>query len=550
MDELASQVEVLLRLGFAALELDEAADEQCHTDPSRSSQLLLESVGLYSDALQRSQILQTQTAGAAAEQVPILPLVLCNALSTYAARIQQLQAKAALGLRGPGGSLRARSLSPGISGPLHSRRTTSDPDGHVDDPQCHEAQGQDIGSGGGGPSQRRAFHLAAQLERLQMAPGSLQGLSEAALDLIEGGLQRPEGHLDDVAGCAAVKAALRESFLLPLRFPQFFKGSRRPPSGFLFYGPPGTGKTLLANKICAEAKLPLLSLSPSGVLSRYLGESEKAIRAAFEVAKRLRPCVIFIDEIDSLGTRRGRAGEEPAGRRVLTELLLQISSLGSGSGHANESDRDDGPAGVYLIAATNRLEDLDEALVRRFDRTIQVPYPDAEARVAFFRIALSKPELMHSLLDQDVARLVDLTEGFSGSDLSRLVRETSMYPVRELMQVLMAADPSDRDTMAAIPSPKYSGATVIPRPEPGQCQPSDVDMCACTTQEGEHGARIDIAGGAGPQLGPITMEHFLGALRTVRPSAEAHVTRTEEVTVGGESEVHTVPWQDRGPVGF
>lgn len=160
-------------------------------------------------------------------------------------------------------------------------------------------------------------------------------------------------------------------------------------------------------QVCAEGGIPLLSLSPSALLSKWCGESERAVRDAFQAARALQPCAVFLDEVDSLAPQR-RSCDDPVARRVLTELLIQMSALGG-------EDR------VFVLAATNRIEDLDEALLRRFDRCILVGLPDAGARREFLDAALSRPELQHDLAEDDVADLVRRTEGYSG-ELGLLLR--------------------------------------------------------------------------------------------------------------------------------
>ena len=154
---------------------------------------------------------------------------------------------------------------------------------------------------------------------------------------------------------SSVKEELEEAVFLPLRHPQLFRGIRRPPRHFLLHGPPGTGKTLLVEKLAAEAGLTLLALGPSSVLSKWSGESERALALAFDVARAMAPAALFLDEVDALGQARAAGGEDAAARRLLTELLLQMNALGDDEG-------------VFVFGATNRMADCDPALLRRFER--------------------------------------------------------------------------------------------------------------------------------------------------------------------------------------
>ncbi|KAI7838586.1 hypothetical protein COHA_007657 [Chlorella ohadii] len=236
-------------------------------------------------------------------------------------------------------------------------------------------------------------------------------------------LKEVQGSLDEVIGLTAIKQELREAVLLPMRFPQLFTGIRRPQCNLLFFGPPGTGKTMLVEKLAAEAGTPLLCLSPSAVLSKWAGESEKSIRAVFEAAAAMSPAIIFIDEVDSLAPCRSGTGDDLSSRRVLTELLIQMTAATNRPGCL-----------VFVLAASNRPQDCDPALLRRFDRQVEVPPPDAAARAAFFAATVQRPEIASHLSDAELERLAALTEGCTGSDLSVLCRDAAMAPLRELVQ--------------------------------------------------------------------------------------------------------------------
>ncbi|PSC75328.1 putative phytol kinase chloroplastic [Micractinium conductrix] len=235
------------------------------------------------------------------------------------------------------------------------------------------------------------------------------------------------GSLDDVVGLDAIKQArrgveLREAVLLPLAFPHLFTGIRRPQANLFFHGVPGTGKTLLVEKLAAEAGTPLLCVSPSSILSKWAGESEKTVRGVFEAATAMSPALIFIDEVDSLAPARS-SGDDLAARRVLTELLVQMTAATSRPGCL-----------VFVLAATNRPQDCDPALLRRFDRRIKVPPPDAAARAAFFTSTAARPEVAARLSSNEVAELAAATEGLTGSDLAAVCRDAAMAPVRELLR--------------------------------------------------------------------------------------------------------------------
>ncbi|GBF98627.1 ATPase AAA [Raphidocelis subcapitata] len=290
--------------------------------------------------------------------------------------------------------------------------------------------------GGGGPMLRFDYGAGAmyaaepeQLPPLACWAGGAcsgsppEGASQGAakLELLRQCQRAVSGSLDDVVGLESVKDELDEAVFMPLRHPQLFKGIRRPPRHFLLYGAPGTGKTLLVEKLAAEAGFTLLALSPSSILSKWSGDSEKALQLAFDAARAMAPAVLFLDEVDALGQARGSGagGDDAASRRLLTELLLQMNGLGPDEG-------------VYVFGATNRMADCDAALLRRFERRVEVPLPDRAARGEFLASMLARPEINSPLPPPDLERIVAATEGFSGSDMACLCRDAAMAPVREL----------------------------------------------------------------------------------------------------------------------
>lgn len=223
---------------------------------------------------------------------------------------------------------------------------------------------------------------------------------------------------DDVAGLDDVKRTLEEAVILPMRMPSLFVGNRKPCTGILLYGPPGTGKTFLAKVLAAQSKSSFFTISSSDVVSKYQGDSERSIRTLFDSARRNTPSVLFIDEIDSLGTKRGAFSETESSRRIKTELMVQLNGVGKN----NE--------GVLVVCTTNTPWDIDTAILRRFPKRIYVPLPDKTARKMVFKLH-SMPEFGK---DVDYDYLAEITEGFSGSDIAVCVHDALMSPVRRCMR--------------------------------------------------------------------------------------------------------------------
>ncbi len=229
----------------------------------------------------------------------------------------------------------------------------------------------------------------------------------------------PNVKWEQIGGLDDLKQRLIEAVEWPLSNPQIFnRMGIRPPKGILLYGPPGCGKTLLARAVATESKANFISIKGPELLSKWVGESEKAIREIFRKAKMAAPCIIFFDEFDSIAPSRGRyTSDSGVTEKVLSQFLTELDGL--------EINKD-----IVVIAATNRPDILDPALIRpgRIDRILLVPPPDREGRLEILKIFTDKMPLASNL---KIENLIDMTEGFSGADIESWCREAAMNALRE-----------------------------------------------------------------------------------------------------------------------
>lgn len=260
------------------------------------------------------------------------------------------------------------------------------------------------------PSEDSVWKKRKQAILRNLPPGVDEAAAKQILNDIV--VQGDEVHWDDVAGLDVAKAALREAVVYPFLRPDLFMGLREPARGMLLFGPPGTGKTMLARAVATESKSTFFSISSSSLTSKFLGESEKLVRALFGLAKVLAPSIIFVDEIDSLLSQRSGSGEHEATRRIKTEFLIQWSDLqrAAAGRETTEKDKERGDANrVLVLAATNLPWAIDEAARRRFVRRQYIPLPEPTTRETQLRTLLGQQK--HGLTNEDIDRLVELTDG-------------------------------------------------------------------------------------------------------------------------------------------
>lgn len=336
--------------------------------------------------------------------------------------------------------------------------------------------------------------------------------------------EKPDVKWDDVAGLEGAKASLKEAVILPIKFPHLFTGKRTPWRGILLYGPPGTGKSYLAKAVATEAKSTFFSVSSSDLVSKWQGDSERyvyryynlastsdqryrLVKQLFEMARENKPAIIFIDEIDSLAGTRNES-ESEGSRRIKTEFLVQMNGVG----------HDD--TGVLVLGATNIPWQLDNAIKRRynlfiyvclltayfshrFEKRIYIPLPGPEARRQMFQLHVGNTPCQ--LGPQDYRALADKTEGYSGSDISIVVRDALMQPVRKVISATHFKQVSDEGNTKWTP-----------------CSPGDSDAVEKSWSDIESDELLEP---------PLKLNDFMKSLSTVRPTVtESDIKKHDEWT--------------------
>ncbi|MFW9930659.1 MAG: AAA family ATPase, partial [Candidatus Thorarchaeota archaeon] len=236
-------------------------------------------------------------------------------------------------------------------------------------------------------------------------------------------IQQPTETWEDVGGLENAILQLKEVIEWPLKYPELYSHLKsKPPNGILLHGPPGTGKTLLAKALAHESEVNFISVKGPEFLSKWVGESEKAVRETFRKARSAAPCIIFFDEIDAIAGERGRFASSQVTEQVVSQLLTEMDGL-------------EGLKGVILLAATNRPELLDAALLRsgRFGKHIEIPMPDIEARKEIFKIHLKNKPLAD---DISIDRLAEILDGYTGADIQAISEEATLLTIRKNIPIV------------------------------------------------------------------------------------------------------------------
>jgi len=278
---------------------------------------------------------------------------------------------------------------------------------------------------------RFVVRIAPWIERENLKPGARVALDQRTMAVVEllpsekdpsvlgfEVIERPKVSYKDIGGLEKQLQELREAIELPLKHPELFeKVGIEPPKGVLLYGPPGCGKTLMAKALAHEANATFIRVVGSELVRKFIGEGARLVHELFELAKEKAPTIIFIDEIDAVGAKR--MDETTGGEREVNRTLMQLLA---------EMDGFDPRGNVKVIAATNRPDILDPALLRpgRFDRLIEVPLPDFRGRLEILKVHTRKMNLRNV----DLKVIAEMTEGASGADLKAIATEAGMFAIR------------------------------------------------------------------------------------------------------------------------
>jgi len=288
---------------------------------------------------------------------------------------------------------------------------------------------------------RFVVRIAPWVEREKLKPGSRVALDQRTMAVVEllpsdkdpsvlgfEVIDRPMVTYNDIGGLEKQLTELREAVELPLKHPELFeKVGIEPPKGVLLYGPPGCGKTLMAKAVANHVNATFIRVVGSELVRKFIGEGARLVHELFELAREKAPTIVFIDEIDAVGAKR--MDETTGGEREVNRTLMQLLA---------EMDGFDPSGNVKIVAATNRPDILDPALLRpgRFDRLIEVPLPDFRGRLEILKVHTRKMNLK----GVDLRIVAEMTDGASGADLKAITTEAGMFAIRSRREYVTQED--------------------------------------------------------------------------------------------------------------
>mmetsp|Transcript_58237 Transcript_58237/g.101979 ORF Transcript_58237/g.101979 Transcript_58237/m.101979 type:complete len:452 (-) Transcript_58237:99-1454(-) len=356
--------------------------------------------------------------------------------------------------------------------------------------QAHRPPGGGGGGGGGGtPGGSAGAGGGSEVDEEKQKMRSQ--LSDQIISEI------PNVKWDEVAGLVEAKSLLQETLILPMRCPHLFTGARKPFTGILLYGPPGTGKSYLAKACATECDSTFFAISSADLVSKWVGESEKLVKTLFEMAREPKSAIVFIDEVDSLTGARGGSGESESSRRIKTEIMAQMDGVGKTKGQ------------LLTLGATNCPWDMDDAILRRFQKKVYIALPEEEDRITLLKIHFGS-SVPKDMTDDDFREIASLTHMFSGYDMKTLVGTAMFEPVKRMTRAktFVQVSKADQDGVVRQYFKPCSPA------EPGAKEMSFMDV------PGDQVIAEDVG-----------MQDLLAALETTRPSSgEANLARYQKWT--------------------
>jgi katanin p60 ATPase-containing subunit A1 len=332
--------------------------------------------------------------------------------------------------RARAGAKKVNAVPPVINVPVKNTRSVSRSTGSRADAPEAPADAPEEPSDESTPGDENGEQPAEPLRFVPQSAADKELVEMVERDILD---KHPSVTWQDIAGLQDAKNLLEEAVVLPRLMPDFFKGIRRPWKGILMFGPPGTGKTMLAKAVATECKTTFFNVTATTLASKWRGESERLVRLMFEMARFYSPSTIFIDEMDTLCSKRGGGDEHEASRRIKSEILIQMDGINASVGESANGEQPQ----VIVLGATNFPWQLDDALIRRLEKRIYIPLPDASGRQHLLKINLKSVKLHE---DVNIEQLASKLDGYSGADITNVCRDASFMSMRKRINGLSSEE--------------------------------------------------------------------------------------------------------------